>query len=104
MVELNDNEVLQKKYLKHKNIVSIEDPMLHGKYYFYKENNNSIIWSVDRFGYIGELLFSFDKKRIYNLWQDYPYNMTKEEIEIFNKEQHYWRDFFASRLGKQNSK
>ena len=51
--------------------------------------------NVDTFG---EHLFTFDKKKIYNLFEDYPQNMSKEEVEIFSKENPYWREFF--RFGK----
>lgn len=81
-------------------------------YEFYKENLENKIWKVTHYilydkekGFvdgnidvaIGELLFSFDKKKIYNLWIDYPHNFTKEEKEIFDKENPYWRDFFKIR-------
>ncbi len=46
---------------------------------------------------IGEWLFSFDKKKIYNMFRDYPHNMTMEEVEIFDKENPYWKDFFSDR-------
>jgi len=46
---------------------------------FYKKKDNDKIWSVEEIGYIGKLLYSFDKKNIYNLWTDYPHNFTKEE-------------------------
>ena len=64
---------------------------------FYKKKDNDKIWSVEEIGYIGKLLYSFDKKNIYNLWTDYPHNFTKEEKELFDKENPYWKDFFKER-------
>ena len=64
---------------------------------FYKKNENDVIWWVDNIDKVGEHLFSFDKKKIYNLFSDYPHNLSKEEVEIFNKENPYWSDFFKYR-------
>ena len=64
---------------------------------FYKKKDNDKIWSVEEIGYIGKLLYSFDKKNIYNLWTDYPHNFTKEEKELFDKENPYWKEFFSDR-------
>jgi len=64
---------------------------------FYKKNENDKIWWVDNIGTVGEHLFSFDKKQIFNLFRDYPYNLTKEQVEIFDKENPYWAEFFADR-------
>lgn len=64
---------------------------------FYKKKDNDKIWSVEEIGYIGKLLYSFDKKNIYNLWTDYPHNFTKEEKELFDKENPYWKEFFSGR-------
>lgn len=64
---------------------------------FYKENENDTIWWVNDLDTKGEFLFSFDKKKIYNLFADYPYNLTKEEKEIFDKENPYWAEFFSDR-------
>ena len=64
---------------------------------FYKKKDNDKIWSVEEIGYIGKLLYSFDKKNIYNLWTDYPQNFTKEEKEIFDKENPYWKNFFKNK-------
>ena len=64
---------------------------------FYKKKDNDKIWSVEEIGYIGKLLYSFDKKNIYNLWTDYPHNFTKEEKELFDKENPYWKEFFKER-------
>ena len=64
---------------------------------FYKKKDNDKIWSVEEIEYIGKLLYSFDKKNIYNLWTDYPHNFTKEEKELFDKENPYWKEFFSGR-------
>lgn len=64
------------------------------KYKFSKWRENDKVYMVDD-GTIGSLLFSFDKKKIYNLWTDYPNAFSKEELEIFNEEYPYWRDFFS---------
>lgn len=84
-------------------------------YEFYKDNSEDRIWKVTHYrlydkekGFVdgnidvvlGEILFSFDKRKIYNLWIDYPHNFTKEEKEIFDKENPYWRDFFKNRSKK----
>ena len=68
-------------------------------YIFYKdeEHPENTIWEVDDVDTIGKLLFSFDKKKIYNLWEDYPPNFTPEEKAIFDKEYPYWADFFKDR-------
>lgn len=64
---------------------------------FYKKNEKDKIWWIENLDSRGELLISFDKKKIFNLFEDYPNNLTKEQIEIFDKENPYWRDFFAYR-------
>ena len=72
---------------------------------FYKENETDIIWWVDNYAVHngelypmdGEYLFSFDRKKIFNLFQDYPHALTPEQKEIFDKENPYWADFFKGR-------
>ena len=63
---------------------------------FYKKNENDLVWWVES-DRIGEHLFSFDKETIYNLFKDYPYSLSNEEKEIFDKENPYWADFFKDR-------
>lgn len=64
---------------------------------FYKESENDIIWWVDTDDK-GDWLFSFDQKTIYNMYADFPYKLTREQVEIFIKEQPYWADYFKDRL------
>lgn len=64
---------------------------------FYKNNESDSVWWIDNLETVGEFLFSFDKNKIYNLFADYPYNLSKEEKEIFDKENPYWKDFFKDR-------
>lgn len=52
---------------------------------FYKENESDQIWWVENDS-IGVWEFSFDKKKIYNFFRDYPQNMTDEEVAIFKRE------------------
>jgi len=82
-------------------------------YEFYKESSGDKIWKVTHYrlhdkekGFadgnvdqiIGELLFSFDKKNILNLWTDYSDKFTKEQKELFDKENPFWRDFLKDRI------
>ena len=70
---------------------------LEGYSDFYKDSEDSKVWWIDKIGVIGEFLFSFDKKKIYNLFLDYPHNMTEEEVKIFDSENPFLRDFFSQR-------
>lgn len=65
---------------------------------FYKNNAADTIWWVDNTESVGEHLFSFDKKQVFNLFQDYPEKLTKEQLKVFNEENPYWADFFKDRL------
>lgn len=64
---------------------------------FYKNNENDLIWWVDNTDQLGIWLFSYDKKRIFNMFSDYPRKLTKEQKEIFDRENPYWADFFKDR-------
>lgn len=72
-----------------------DDPEIYG--FFYKEKRKSKMWWVDMTGCIGIHLFSFDKKKIFSLFEDYPHNLTPEEKEIFDRENPFWADFFKDR-------
>ncbi|MGL5973496.1 MAG: DUF7675 family protein, partial [Oscillospiraceae bacterium] len=60
-------------------------------------NNADKIWWQETPDQVGLWLFSFDKKTIFNMFEDYPYNLTKEQKEIFDKENPEWKEFFQDR-------
>lgn len=66
------------------------------QYDFYKENDTDRIWWVDTVDTIGLYLFSFDRKKIYNLFSDYPHKLSSEEKRIFDEENPYWKAFFGA--------
>ncbi len=64
---------------------------------YYKNNPSDVIWWVEDMDNKGQFIFSFNKKKNYNLFADYPHNLTPEQKEIFDKENPYWADFFKDR-------
>jgi hypothetical protein len=65
---------------------------------WYKEEPNGKIWWLDNGNEkTGEFVFSFDKKTRFNLFADYPYKLTAEQKEIFDREEPYWANFFKDR-------
>lgn len=64
---------------------------------FIKNNPDDMIWWVDNPERIGEWLFSFDKKNVFNMFRDYPGRLTKKQKEIFDKENPEWANFFKDR-------
>lgn len=66
------------------------------KYDFYKENDNDRVWWVNTVDRVGRYLFTFDMKKIYNLFSDYPHNLSPEEKKIFDEENPYWKKIFRA--------
>lgn len=64
---------------------------------FYKNNRGDKIWWMDTSESVGEWLFTFDKKTIFNMFSDYPDKLTREQKELFDKENPYWAEFFKDR-------
>lgn len=64
---------------------------------FYKNNEKDTIWWVDDTDLVGAWLFSFDKVKVFNMFEDYPWKLTKEQKEIFDNENPDWADFFKDR-------
>lgn len=70
---------------------------MESKMKFYKNNRGDKICWVDNSDIVGEWLFTFDKKTIYNMFKGYPYKLTPEQKGIFDKEKPYWVEFFEDR-------
>ena len=64
---------------------------------WYKNKPTDKIWWLDNSDKVGEWVFSFDKKKTFNMFADYPHALTKEQKEIFDAENPYWKDFFKDR-------
>ena len=66
---------------------------------WYKNERDDKIWWKETEA-VGEWIFSFNKKKEYNLFRDYPQKLTTEEKEIFDHENPHWKKFFTDRQGK----
>lgn len=64
---------------------------------FYKNNPSDRVMWINNFDAIGEFVFSFDGKKTYNLFADYPHNLTNEEKKIFDSENPQWAEYFRDR-------
>ena len=74
--------------------------MLNSEYIWEKDEEGGSIWWKHYFNRIGTLIISFDRKKEYNLFTDYPWKLTAKEKEIFDKENPYWKEFFKDRTSK----
>ncbi len=66
----------------------------------YKNNAKDKIWWVDTSDRDGEFIFTFDKKKFFNLFADYPHKLSTEQKKIFDNENPFWADYFSP--GKEN--
>lgn len=62
--------------------------------WLFKREKEDKIWWVDKGEEIGVWEFTFDKKKFYNLFRDYPEKLSVEEWLLFNEENPYWAKFF----------
>lgn len=58
----------------------------------YKRHEGDRVWWFDVYGVRGRHLFSFDGKEIFNLFRDYPWRLTSEQKEVFDKENPEWAE------------
>lgn len=67
---------------------------------WYKNDDTDQIWWKDTPDEVGLWIFSFDKKQEFNMFADYPYKLTPDQKEIFDKENPSWADFFKDRTSE----
>ena len=60
---------------------------------FEKKKEGDKIWWVKFLDEVGTVACSFDMKKIYYLYQDYPSKFTAEQKELFDKEFPFWAGF-----------
>ncbi len=65
---------------------------------WYKNKKSDKIWWKDTPDNVGEWIFSFDKEKEFNMFADYPHNLTPEQVQIFDKENPEWANFFKDRV------
>ena len=46
---------------------------------------------------VGERLFTFGDGKIFNLFRDYPHELTPEQKQVFDEANPYWANFFRNR-------
>jgi len=46
---------------------------------------------------IGVIRFTFDGNKVFNLFKDYPYALSKEEKAMFDDANPFWADYFSDR-------
>nr|DAS42764.1 MAG TPA: hypothetical protein [Caudoviricetes sp.]DAX65852.1 MAG TPA: hypothetical protein [Caudoviricetes sp.] len=63
---------------------------------WYKNEETDKIWWKET-ETVGEWIFSFDKETEYNMFADYPHNLTPEQKEVFDKENPEWVEYFEDR-------
>lgn len=64
---------------------------------FYKKQKSDKIYWIDDSDSVGNYMFSFDKKKLFNLFRDYPYGLTPYQKSVFDSENPYWKEFFKDR-------
>lgn len=62
-----------------------------------KENISSGFKWIENPDRVGEMLFTFDGERVFNLFRDYPHELTDEQKRLFDTENPYWAEFFKDR-------
>ena len=60
-------------------------------------SNNQPVYFIYKPDRIGEMIFTFDGKRKYNLFRDYPKALTPTQKQIFDKTFPFWARYFSDR-------
>lgn len=61
-------------------------------------SNNSLQFTwIETPDTVGEMLFTFDGKQVFNLFRDYPYALTPEQKQAFDQANPFWANYFRNR-------
>ena len=61
------------------------------------EDGGSILW-VENPDTIGIWEFSFDKRTVFNMFEDYPWKLTSAQKAQFDLENPFWAEYFKDRV------
>lgn len=68
-------------------------------YYYKRKETDTILWTNgDEFLLDDGPFFTFDKKTFYTIFRDYPHNLTKEQLEIFDRENPDYAEWYAKKI------
>ena len=62
------------------------------------KSDNKIVKWIKKPDSVGEMLFTFGDGKTFNLFRDYPHELTDDQKMIFDKENPYWAEFFKDRI------
>lgn len=66
-------------------------------------DNNDLKFSwLPKSDRIGERLFTFDGEQVFNLFRDYPHELTSEQKKLFDEANPFWADYFRDRKYKNS--
>lgn len=66
------------------------------KFELYQNAPDAPVFWVDN-DEIGVFEFTFDKKVIFNLFEDYPYKLNADQKAIFDSSEPFWANYFKAR-------
>lgn len=64
---------------------------------WYKNKKTDVIWWKDTPEDRGLWIFSFDRKKEFNMFEDYPFKLSEDQIRVFDSENPEWAQFFSDR-------
>ncbi len=78
-------------------MTTIKDIDPDGRFAIWKKRESDAIFWIDDVDHVGGHWFTFDKVTVFNVFEDYPHNLTPDQKAIFDAENPFWKDFFTGR-------
>ncbi len=64
------------------------------------KENNGFTWIYNK-GVKGVMSFTFDGEHVFNLFRDYPYELSPEQKKEFDSVNPFWAEFFKDRCKEE---